>query len=295
MLIFLVMRYSESLPDNQFSHHVESYWNVISEMNSNAAEPLEMFLPTCTFNIIFINAPCYVTSNLKRKWILLNPGAAFIGQTNTSLYFKSKRALNIKGIRFKPFAFANLISNPLFYFNDSIIELEKLFPLNKKSELLIHKIKKDNKFGVQEEFLNEFTHLLLSKKMSLDEGLRAQLNFIMERHGIMRIMELSEEFNISKVTLHKHFVKKVGLTPKKVSQIWRMNRLLQLKEEFPDKNLTTVSLEAGFYDQAHFIKDFKSIFEITPKKFFDQKSNLISIANLNISRRFTNQYDPRVN
>ncbi|RKN01118.1 AraC family transcriptional regulator [Aquimarina sp. AD1] len=114
----------------------------------------------------------------------------------------------------------------------------------------------------------------------------------MFRHGSIQISELFKEFNVSKVTLHKHFVNKVGLSPKKVSQIWRMNRILQLREEFPNMSLTSIGLEAGFYDQAHFIKDFNAIFNITPFKFFAQKSNLVEIANLNITKRFTNQYDP---
>ncbi|WP_299223498.1 helix-turn-helix domain-containing protein [uncultured Aquimarina sp.] len=285
------MKYKETLPDQLFSHHVESYWHIFSD-EQLTADPLEMFLPTCTFNIIFIDSPCIVRSNSQIKWMRLKPGAYFIGQTNTSLSFESKRAINITGVRFKPFAFANLIKNPLIDFNDSIVALEKVFSIDKTSHLLIQRISMESKTTIQEQLINEFTNILLSKTMSVDESLRAQLNFIMFRHGSIRISELFEEFNVSKVTLHKHFVNKVGLSPKKVSQIWRMNRILQLREEFPDMSLTTIGLEAGFYDQAHFIKDFNSIFKITPFKFFAQKSNLIEITNLNISKRFSNQYDP---
>jgi methylphosphotriester-DNA--protein-cysteine methyltransferase len=116
----------------------------------------------------------------------------------------------------------------------------------------------------------------------------------MDRHGNLKISEILEEFSTSKVTLRKHFINKVGLTPKKVSQIWRMNRVLQLKEDYPSLNLTALCLDAGFYDQAHFIKDFRLSFGLAPKKLFSQNSNLIKIANLNISKRFSNQYDPRI-
>ncbi len=251
-----------------------------------------MFLPTCTFNIVFIDAPCSVRCNLQTKWMPLKPGAYFIGQTNTLLHFKSKNAINITGVRFKPFAFANIIKNPLIHFNDSMIALEKIFALDKIAQVLIQRIATESKAIIQEQLINEFTEILLSKTMSVDEILRAQLNFIMYKHGSIRYSELFEEFNVSKVTLHKHFINKVGLSPKKVSQIWRMNRILQLKKEFPDINLTTIGLEAGFYDQAHFIKDFKTIFKTTPFQFFAQKSNLIEITNLNIAKRFTNSYDP---
>ncbi len=285
------MEYRETLPDHLFSHHVESYWHTFSDQQLTK-DPLEMFLPTCTFNIVFIDAPCVVRCNSQTKWMSLKPGVYFIGQTNTILSFKSKIAINITGVRFKPFAFANIIKNPLIHFNDSIIALEKIFALDKTAQVLIQRIATESKAIIQEQLINEFTEILLSKTMSVDEILRAQLNFIMFKHGSIRISELFEEFNVSKVTLHKHFINKVGLSPKKVSQIWRMNRILQLKKEFPDINLTTIGLEAGFYDQAHFIKDFKTIFKTTPFQFFAQKSNLIEITNLNIAKRFTNQYDP---
>lgn len=287
------IEYRETLPDHLFSHHVESYWHIFSD-EQLTKDPLEMFLPTCTFNIIFIDAPCVVRCNTQTKWMQLKPGAYFIGQTNTLLSFKSNSALTITGVRFKPFAFANLIKNPLIDFNDSIIALETIFTLEKTSHVLIRQIATESKAIIQEQLINEFTDLLLSKTMSVDETLRAQLNFIMFRHGSIRISELFEEFKVSKVTLHKHFINKVGLSPKKVSQIWRMNRILQLRKEFPDINLTSIGLEAGFYDQAHFIKDFNAIFKTTPFKFFAQKSNLIEITNLNISKRFTHQYDPIV-
>ncbi|GGG07755.1 hypothetical protein GCM10011344_05380 [Dokdonia pacifica] len=287
------IKYRETLPDHLFSHHVESYWHVFSD-EQFTKDPLEMFLPTCTFNIVFIDSFCMVRCNTQTKWIPLKPGAYFIGQTNTVLSFKSNNAINITGVRFKPFAFANLIKNPLIDFNDSIIALENIFTLEKTSHILIQKIATESKAIIQEQLINEFTDLLLSKTMFIDETLRAQLNFIMFRHGSIRISELFEEFNVSKVTLHKHFINKVGLSPKKVSQIWRMNRILQLRKEFPDINLTKIGLEAGFYDQAHFIKDFYAIFKTTPFKFFAQKSNLIEITNLNISKRFTHQYDPIV-
>ncbi|MBQ4804657.1 AraC family transcriptional regulator [Aquimarina sp. MMG015] len=285
------MEYKETLPDHLFSHHIESYWHIFFEKQPTE-DALEMFLPTCTFNIIFIDSHSIVRSSLHTKWKRLNPGAYFIGQTNTSLRFKSKRAVNITGIRFKPFAFANLIKNPLINFNDTIVNLENIFSLDNIAHLLIQRISIESKTVIQEQLINEFINGLLSKTMSVDESLRAQLNFIMFRHGSIQISELFKEFNVSKVTLHKHFVNKVGLSPKKVSQIWRMNRILQLREEFPNMSLTSIGLEAGFYDQAHFIKDFNAIFNITPFKFFAQKSNLVEIANLNITKRFTNQYDP---
>ena len=287
------MKYSEAYPDNIFSHHVESFWQLCSSQD-HFVHPLELLLPTCTFNIVFTQKPCFIKDQGSSAWTLLQPGATFIGQASNCLYIKSKNPISIKGIRFKPFAFANIINAPIFQLNDAFLPLTEIFNIDASKASLIKDIIDETQEAIQLDLINELLNDLVITEMSVDEQLRAQLNFIMDRHGSLRISEILEEFSTSKVTLRKHFINKVGLTPKKVAQIWRMNRVLQLREEFPTMNLTEHCLNAGFYDQAHFCKDFKLLFGLSPKKFFSENSNLIKIANHNISKRFSNQYDPRI-
>jgi AraC-like DNA-binding protein len=288
------MQYSEVLPADVFTRHAESYWHVTACMGTEES-PVELLLPTCTFNIIVTDQPCSVKLTTESNWIKLRPGAVFFGQRNRSIQIKSKRKLNICGIRFKPFAFANIINTPVFQLNDSFIPLSSIFPINKLTSSLIQKIIETNQIENKTRLLDELMcDLFKQSSLSIDEQLRAQLNYILDRKGVVKIKDIFEEFNVSKVTLHKNFINKVGLTPKKVSQIWRMNHLLQMKEEFPEENLTSLCLNAGFYDQAHFIKDFRLLFGLSPRKYFDQNTNLLKVAHLNISRRFTNQYDPKI-
>lgn len=287
------MLYSEVLPDDVFTRHVESYWFVNTCVGTEES-PVELLLPTCTFNIIITDQPCFVKLRANSDWIAIKPGAVFFGQRNSCIQIKSKKALNVSGIRFKPFAFANIINIPIFQLNDDIIPLEKLFSVKHITTSLVSNILIAKDISMKTRLINELMYDLISHTLSIDEQLRAQLNYILDRKGIVKIREIFEEFKVSKVTLHKNFINKVGLTPKKVSQIWRMNHFLQIKEEFPDENLTSLCLSAGFYDQAHFIKDFKLLFQVAPRKFFSENSNLLKLASLNISRRFTNQYDPRI-
>ncbi len=286
------MQYKEFLPDDVFSHHIESYWQMPVQAGDDI-EPTELLLPTCTFNIIFTAQPCFIRSGINANWVHLQPGAAFFGQRNNCIHIKSAIPLKLGGVRFKPFAFANIINTPIFRLNDAFISLNKLFEITPPISSLIQRVIKTETFSGKIQLIDDLMGALLGKSMSVDETLRAQLNYIMDRRGAVKISDLFEEFDTSKVTLRKHFINKVGLTPKKVSQIWRMNYILQMKEDCPEENLTTLSLMAGFYDQAHFIKDFKLIFGIPPRKFFLQNTHLIKVAHQNISKRFTNQYDPR--
>ena len=46
------------------------------------------------------------------------------------------------------------------------------------------------------------------------------------------------------------------------------------KEQYANSNLTTIGLQAGYYDQAHFISDFKAFAGLSPKDFRCQTTEL---------------------
>ena len=58
----------------------------------------------------------------------------------------------------------------------------------------------------------------------------------------------------------------MGASPKKFASIVRLKNLLQ---QYPNTgSLTELAYEAGFYDQAHFIKEFKAFTGDTPENYF---------------------------
>ena len=287
------MLYSEILPDNIFTHHIECYWHLSTIDSTDGDRIFNFLMPTCTFNILFTNQTCQIKTTELGKWETLHPGSTFLGQRNHCIQIKSKHPLSITGVRFKPFAFAKLIDTPIYKLNDSLVPTQLLFAINKTQDRLIQRISKLKNLASQELYLNDLMFTFFGNSFTIDEILRAQLNYIMNRKGSAKISELFEEFKISKVTLHKHFVNKVGLSPKRVSQIWRMNYFFELYHQQSKHRLTALCLDAGFYDQAHFIKEFKALFKIAPRKFFEENSAFVRVAHQNISKRFNNKYDPR--
>ena len=96
---------------------------------------------------------------------------------------------------------------------------------------------------------------------------------------------------MSKVTLREHFVNKIGLPAKVVSKIYRFHHSLELNYQDPSKSLTKLSLDAGYFDQSHYIKDFRTFFNSSPNNFF-KSNNSINISQKRIERRFADFYDP---
>jgi len=79
------------------------------------------------------------------------------------------------------------------------------------------------------------------------------------------IDKMATAINMSKYHMLRQFKKKIGLTPHKF-QI--QNKIRKSKLLISNKiSLTEVALAAGFYDQSHFIKCFKSIVGMTPSEY----------------------------
>nr|WP_246496450.1 helix-turn-helix domain-containing protein [Chitinophaga varians] len=65
----------------------------------------------------------------------------------------------------------------------------------------------------------------------------------------------------------QQFQQVVGSTPKRYIQLQLINASLAQIARHPDLPLTDVAYDNGFYDQAHFIRVFKSFAGITPLQY----------------------------
>lgn len=82
--------------------------------------------------------------------------------------------------------------------------------------------------------------------------------------GQVVISDLAREIGWS----HKHFVSRfteeIGLTPKVMARILRFGRAANLLETSERGQLAQIALECGYYDQAHFTRDFRAFAGVSP-------------------------------
>ncbi|WP_018341496.1 helix-turn-helix domain-containing protein [Cytophaga aurantiaca] len=99
-----------------------------------------------------------------------------------------------------------------------------------------------------------------------DKMVLAALALIHKSKGTIRITELMQQLNISQSPLEKRFRQAVGTSPKKFASIVRLKHAI--RQRTYSNSLTELSYELGFYDQAHFIKEFKTFTGETPENYF---------------------------
>lgn len=104
------------------------------------------------------------------------------------------------------------------------------------------------------------THLRPADDLLVDHAVRQIYN----SRGTIRITELAQNLNISQSPLEKRFRKMVGASPKKFASIVRIKNVRSLLSQY---NYRQAMYLANYYDQAHFIKDFKKFAAVTPEQY----------------------------
>ncbi len=75
---------------------------------------------------------------------------------------------------------------------------------------------------------------------------------------------LTTEMGISQRQLARRFQQAVGLSPMEYISVNRFINSLKHLKKYPAESLTSVAYESGYYDQSHFIRDYKSYTGHTP-------------------------------
>lgn len=89
--------------------------------------------------------------------------------------------------------------------------------------------------------------------------------------GQIKTQKLSQEVCLGIKQFERIFSNYVGINPKKFTSIVRFQNILQMKKNTNELNLSQLAFDNGYYDQAHFIHDFRSLTGLAPRDFFNNK------------------------
>lgn len=84
--------------------------------------------------------------------------------------------------------------------------------------------------------------------------------------GIISTSDLAEKLSFSERHLRRIFERELGLSPKEMLSIVRFQSMLQELYSGAYSSFTDIAMKYGYYDQSHFIKNFKRYYGILPKQ-----------------------------
>ena len=190
----------------------------------------------------------------------------------------------ISGLRKSPrtFTYSQNTSNLIIKFKEGRASaffkepLHELFAISIPLDSLIHRSLIEQ---IEEQLAEATTHtqriaiieaFLISRLHEPKPDLLVQkaVNSIQHSKGNIRINELMDSVYLSRDAFEKRFRKSTGTSPKQFSSIIRLNNLISNLDD--NSSLTDAALTAGYFDQSHFIKDFKAFTGEVPHDFIKQ-------------------------
>jgi AraC-like DNA-binding protein len=105
-------------------------------------------------------------------------------------------------------------------------------------------------------------------------GMLAALRALASQQPPERVATLADRLGVSARRLHSRFEDEVGLAPKRLARILRFQRALAaLGAPARAANLARVALDAGYFDHAHFVRDFRAFAGTSPSGLLEAGGN----------------------
>lgn len=95
-----------------------------------------------------------------------------------------------------------------------------------------------------------------------------------ERNAGATVGELARHHGLTHRRVIELFDRTVGLKPKAYQRVQRLRRAFLLIDRKPRPSWTTIAHRCGYYDQAHFINDFRGLTGVSPSEYEATRSSV---------------------
>lgn len=169
------------------------------------------------------------------------------------------------GVHFKPGGALPFLSLPADELRNEHVSLDTLWG-TKADELREQLLEAETpvaKFKILEKYLME---LMIQPASHHPAVVFALKKFQASPHQ-WKIADVTEQISLSSRRFIQVFKEEVGLTPKQFCRIQRFQNVLRVIEGEEQVDWTDIALSCGYYDQAHFIHDFRSFSGFSPTTY----------------------------
>jgi len=250
-------------PSSELATLIKSYWTLESPKEKTPRR--NTIIPDGCMKLIFHYGDLYKHHPEYGHSTTL-PRCFLIGQLTRPYEVEPTGKTGIFFVCFNPNGFLPFTSFPIKEMENKAISLEKLF--GKEGQEIEQKILNTNSTSNRIALIETFLLDRLTETETVDTIVKLTVETILTANGQLSVNELSKQNNINRRQLVRKFSSNIGLSPKQLSKIIRLQATLKTLMTTKVTNLTELAYENDYFDQAHFIKDFKEFTGLTPKEFY---------------------------
>lgn len=243
--------YQEIQPNKEIENFVYCFWQLKTQKRLNKDYNYRVVSDGC-IDIFFDHK---------------QPAENFVmGFCRKFVQFPIGKEFDYIGIRFLPSAFTHLFGVGAKKLSNQSLELNKILP--NFSKWINSEIKPLDSFENITKILNEkIIGFLKNQNINYDHRFLDSLNLIFQKNGYL---DTEKDLNtgLSPRQLRRIFNFYIGTTAKSFSNVVRFQHILNTKPSKKSLKENKLYYDVGFFDQAHFIKNFKTFYGVTPSEAF---------------------------
>jgi len=196
------------------------------------------------------------------------------GMQREYVMYSEQKGSRMFVIQFKAGGCYPFIHFPVDEINDLVVDAEMVFgeDVLHLREQLFEATNPDSMFNIASNWL-----IKRAKYASLPESVvRFAVDWIIDNPSENALSKLVEKTGYSQKHFIQIFKKYMGFTPKLYQRIVRFNRVLGEIEKTGGIEWAQLSLDCGYFDQAHFINEFNRFAGMNPTRYLINKGEYLN-------------------
>jgi AraC-like DNA-binding protein len=264
----MLMVFQTYLPKAPLSDFVEMLWAYEGYITTHEKERL---LPTGTAELV-INLredQTRIYNANRPQTFETRTGSVICGIHSKPFVIDTETQFSVIGVHFKPGGFFPFFPFPAMELHNCVLSLEDVWSKTARElrERLLETGSPQLRFQILENFLLKHARKSLSRHCAVGFALK---RFQQTPHT-ETISSVVERTGFSQRRFIEAFSNEVGVTPKLFCRIQRFQNVIQGVHKKENVQWLETALDNGFFDQAHFIRDFREFSGINPSAYLKQR------------------------
>lgn len=257
------MDYHTFDPHPDLASLVKCYWTLRVPAQNNVQR--QLIIPDGCIEMAFIFGDLIKRYTSENDFII-GPRDVVIGQITKTIYIEPTGYVDSFAVRFYPYGFANFVTTPINELANTETPLAALFG-EEVAEPLARKMRDASDAKTRISIIEDFLVGRLSSKETVDRIVKTTMDTMFASHGGGSIKVMLNDDPAKRRHLEREFKRKIGMSPKQLAKVIRLQGALKRMLNRQSESLTEIAYDSEYYDQAHFIRDFKEFTGTTPKRF----------------------------
>lgn len=181
--------------------------------------------------------------------------------TEPLTYLSEKNASTLS-IQFEIYGLSTFLGIPANELTNTTIETNCV--LNHKIIELREKLLESSSFNDRITLIEQYFHHYLPTADNVNFIKKTLLTPVFHSFSLK---DLSNHIGYSQKHIIAYFQKHIGITPKQYKLLCKINKAIGLLHNHKEISAAQIAYSCGFFDQSHFIKNFKKFTSITPNEY----------------------------